>query len=70
MTTQCRACRLGLEHCHGALIHHSFTYAFAAAECTEDDCFVAASEHELHLDCTAVGCTCDETASGSAHRVG
>ncbi|WP_298280151.1 hypothetical protein, partial [uncultured Bradyrhizobium sp.] len=30
MTTQCRACRLGLEHCHGALIHHSFSSAIAA----------------------------------------
>ncbi|MCZ0729316.1 hypothetical protein [Mycolicibacterium iranicum] len=69
MTTQCRACRLGLEHCHGALIHHSFSSAIAA-ECTEDDCFVAYNEHELHIDCRAVGCRCDEAVAGSAHRVG
>jgi hypothetical protein len=64
MTNQCRACRLGLEHCHGALIHH----AFRRAECTEDDCLVADSLHDIHLDCTTVGCVCDVPVS--AHRVG
>ncbi|MFB1294228.1 hypothetical protein ACAG24_001810 [Mycobacterium sp. pW049] len=69
MSNQCRACRLGLEHCHGALIHHSFSHAIAV-ECTEVDCFVADNDHELHLDCQAVGCCCDEAAVGSTHRVG
>lgn len=66
MTNQCRACRLGLEHCHGALIHHPYR----RAECTEDGCVVADSVHELHLDCIAVGCACDEAEALSAHRVG
>lgn len=65
MTIQCRACRLGLEHCHGTLIHH----AFLRTECTEDDCVVTDSVHELRIDCSAVGCICDERAV-SAHRVG
>ncbi|BBY74825.1 hypothetical protein MPRF_17240 [Mycolicibacterium parafortuitum] len=66
MTEQCRACRTGLEHCHGALIHHTLR----RPECTEDECFVAASDHDMHLDCSAVGCLCDEFAAESAHRVG
>ena len=68
MTRECRACRAGLEHCHGALIHH----AFRRAECTEDECLAAAGEHSMHLDCTAVGCLCDqlESVAGSAHRLG
>ena len=66
MTNQCRACRSGLEHCHGALIHH----AYRRAECTEDGCIVADSVHEIHLDCSAIGCVCDETLTVSAHRVG
>ncbi|MDG4668349.1 hypothetical protein [Mycobacterium sp. 236(2023)] len=66
MSNQCRACRLGLEHCHGALIHHPY----AAAECTEADCFVVRGDHDLHIDCSAAGCRCDEPAAASAHRVG
>ncbi|VEG58393.1 Uncharacterised protein [Mycolicibacterium aurum] len=66
MTFQCRACRLGLEHCHGALIHH----AFLRTECTEDDCVAADSVHELRIDCGAVGCVCDRIDAVSAHRVG
>jgi hypothetical protein len=66
MTNQCRACRLGLEHCHGALIHH----AFLRTECTEDDCVGIDSVHELRIDCSAVGCICDQTVAVSAHRVG
>ncbi|MGE2837248.1 hypothetical protein [Mycobacterium sp. SMC-4] len=68
MTTPCRACQAGLEHCHGALIHH----AYQRDECTEPDCFSAAAAHDVHLDCSSVGCVCDEVMSGlrSAHRVG
>lgn len=66
MTNQCRACRLGLEHCHGALIHH----AVLRTECTEDGCVGTDSVHELRIDCSAVGCVCDEVAAVSAHRVG
>ncbi|AFM19697.1 hypothetical protein Mycch_5010 [Mycolicibacterium chubuense NBB4] len=68
MTNQCRACRAGLEHCHGALIHHPYR----RDECTEDECVTPDSVHDLHLDCSAVGCACDEVMLGasSAHRVG
>ncbi len=69
MSIQCRACRLGLEHCHGALIHHTFSLA-RADECTEDECFVAARDHDLHIDCRAVGCRCEDAVARSAHRVG
>ena len=66
MTEQCRACRLGLEHCHGALIHHPFQ----RPECTEDDCFVSAADHDLHIDCNATGCLCEDLAARLTHRVG
>ncbi|WP_348733144.1 hypothetical protein [uncultured Mycolicibacterium sp.] len=66
MTEQCRACRAGLEHCHGALIHHPYR----RDECTEPDCFVTDVAHALHLDCDSVGCTCDVVVAASAHRVG
>ncbi|MGE0215721.1 hypothetical protein [Mycolicibacterium sp.] len=68
----CRDCRAGLEHCHGALIHHPYR----RSECTEDDCVVPHGVHTLHIDCTAVGCACDDagitsgSTAGSAHRVG
>jgi hypothetical protein len=64
MTNRCRACRAGLEHCHGALIHHPYR----RDECTEDECVTPDSAHELHIDCSAVGCVCDEVVL--AHRVG
>jgi hypothetical protein len=68
MDTGCRACRLGLDHCHGALIHHPYR----RDECTEDDCFTPGAGHDVHLDCEAVGCSCAEafSVSASAHRVG
>ncbi|MEZ0339491.1 hypothetical protein ACAG25_05840 [Mycobacterium sp. pV006] len=68
MSTACRACRTGLEHCHGALIHHPYQ----RDECTEPDCFAPAAVHDMHLDCSSVGCVCDEVSSAavSAHRVG
>ena len=55
-----------MEHCHGALIHHPYR----RDECTEPDCFVTDVAHALHLDCDAVGCTCDVVVAVSAHRVG
>ncbi|BDX29750.1 hypothetical protein TUM20985_02970 [Mycobacterium antarcticum] len=55
MTGVCRECREGLEHCHGAIVHH----ASFAVECTED-CATPEALHALHLDCDAVGCTCAE----------
>ena len=66
MTFQCRACRAGLEHCHGALIHHPYR----RPECTEDDCLVPDGVHTLHIDCTAVGCACEVEVLVSAHRIG
>ncbi|MEW5809423.1 MAG: hypothetical protein AB1925_08210 [Actinomycetota bacterium] len=70
MSHQCRACAAGLEHCHGALIHH----AYRREECTEDGCLTPPAAHDMHLDCSAVGCACDRedggVAVGSAHRVG
>ncbi|WP_137145013.1 hypothetical protein [Mycolicibacterium sp. CR10] len=68
MTSACRDCRAGLEHCHGALIHH----AYRRAECTEDGCATPHGAHTLHIDCIAVGCACDAALPGavSAHRVG
>jgi len=51
----CRACRAGLDHCHGTVIRHSAR----CADCTESDCggpeLVA---HNFVIDCDAVGCGC------------
>lgn len=71
MTSECRACRSGLEHCHGVLVHH----VFQRSECTEDGCHTPDGEHSFHIDCNAVGCACDpiiaQSAGGlSARRVG
>jgi hypothetical protein len=66
MTNRCRACRQGLEHCHGTLIHH----AYLRAECTEDGCVATDGAHDYRIDCSAVGCVCDEVAAVSTHRVG
>ncbi|RZT24958.1 hypothetical protein EV589_0680 [Mycobacterium sp. BK558] len=66
MTDQCRACAAGLEHCHGAVIHH----AYRRDECTEDGCLTPPAAHDMHLDCSTVGCVCDEVGAVSAHRVG
>ena len=55
MDDHCRACRAGLEHCHGTLIHH----LLHAAECTEDSCTRAESiPHLFVIDCEATGCRC------------
>ncbi len=66
MTAECRACRAGLEHCHGALIHHPYR----RDECTEPDCAAPDAAHALHIDCGAVGCACATADAVSAHRVG
>ncbi|MGC2655349.1 MAG: hypothetical protein WA317_17525 [Mycobacterium sp.] len=55
MSTGCRDCRSGLDHCHGTIIRHSLQ----RPECTEDGC--TSPEHLLHafvVDCDAVGCAC------------
>jgi hypothetical protein len=67
MSHPCRACAAGLDHCHGALIHH----AYRRDECTEESCLTPPAAHDMHLDCSAVGCVCDDVLSAaSAHRVG
>ncbi|MGD9619146.1 MAG: hypothetical protein AB7G47_02765 [Mycolicibacterium sp.] len=71
MTSECRACRTGLEHCHGAVVHH----VYRRSECTEGGCLISDGEHTVHLDCNAVGCACDARMSDSmdpvsARRVG
>ncbi|MCH9640734.1 MAG: hypothetical protein K0U71_03410 [Actinomycetia bacterium] len=70
MTSECRACRAGLEHCHGALIHHDYR----RPECTADECDSPDGEHAVHIDCGTVGCACDAAVAAAvgtelAHRV-
>lgn len=55
---------VGLEHCHGTVIHH----ASCRAECTEPDCVTPEVVHTFVIDCEAIGCNC--AVSLSAHRVG
>jgi hypothetical protein len=64
MSTECRGCLAGLEHCHGTVIHH----AAYGTECTEDGCVTPEVMHAFSVDCEALGCACDVQAS--AHRVG
>jgi len=64
MSSGCRECLAGLEHCHGTVIHH----AWYGTECTEDGCVTPEVVHTFSVDCDAVGCTC--TVRESAHRVG
>lgn len=55
MADNCRACRAGLEHCHGTLIHHPLQ----RPECTDDGCAGAdLVEHAFAVDCDTVGCGC------------
>jgi hypothetical protein len=58
MSSVCRECRDGLEHCHGTVVHH----AVSGIECTED-CGAPDSLHTFRIDCEAVGCTCGELAA-------
>jgi len=60
MSSDCRACRAGLEHCHGTIIHHPQH----RAECTEDDCDLPDGvPHAFDIHCEAVGCPCGLAAS-------
>ncbi|MBY0290295.1 MAG: hypothetical protein K2X52_24595 [Mycobacteriaceae bacterium] len=59
MSSRCRACVAGVEHCHGTVIHH----ALARTECTEPDCRTPEVVHDFAIDCEAVGCTCARDAS-------
>jgi hypothetical protein len=64
MSSECRECLAGLEHCHGTVIHH----AWHRSECTEEGCVTPEAVHAFSVDCDALGCTCGALAS--AHRVG
>ncbi|BDB45736.1 MULTISPECIES: hypothetical protein [Mycobacterium] len=70
MSTGCRDCRAGFDHCHGTMIVHSLS----RPECTEPDCAVPELfTHAFVIDCDVVGCECaqaDGEAGWSAHRVG
>jgi len=60
MSTQCRYCRDGLEHCHGTVIIH----VQHRAECTEDGCLHPENiAHTWRIDCGAVGCGCGQSAA-------
>jgi hypothetical protein len=55
MSTGCRDCRAGLDHCHGTIIHH----ALWRSECTEPDCDGPdLLPHTFAVDCNVVGCGC------------
>jgi hypothetical protein len=56
MSSECRECLAGLEHCHGTVIHHT-RYR---AECTEDGCITPEVVHAFVIDCEAIGCTCGD----------
>ncbi|MDX1889554.1 hypothetical protein [Mycolicibacterium sp. 050158] len=56
MTSPCRECREGLDHCHGTVVHH----VRHRVECTED-CAMPDGLHSFSIDCEAVGCACAET---------
>ncbi len=55
MSSQCRDCATGIEHCHGTVVHH----ALGRNECTEADCQTLEVVHAFSIDCDALGCTCD-----------
>ncbi|HZU47491.1 MAG TPA: hypothetical protein VFA16_09630 [Mycobacterium sp.] len=60
MSTTCRDCRAGLDHCHGTVIRHSLR----RSECTEDGCTSPELlPHDFVVDCDAVGCACGEPAA-------
>jgi hypothetical protein len=71
MSSACRDCREGLDHCHGTIIRHTLS----RPECTEPDCDgPELLPHIFVVDCDAVGCTCTESAlakaaAASAHRI-
>src|SRR6185503_16718618 len=49
MSSECRACATGLQHCHGTVIHH----AQHRSECTHDDCETPEVAHGFAVDCAA-----------------
>jgi hypothetical protein len=58
MSADCRDCREGLDHCHGAIIRHSLR----RAECTEPGCVSPELlPHTFVVDCDAIGCGCTES---------
>ncbi|MGB8389564.1 hypothetical protein [Mycobacterium sp.] len=60
MSSDCRDCRAGLDHCHGTVIRHSLR----RWECTEADCDgPELLPHAFVIDCDAVGCGCAESVA-------
>ncbi|MFI5505948.1 hypothetical protein ACIA48_00655 [Mycobacterium sp. NPDC051804] len=59
MSSRCRACVAGVEHCHGTVIHH----ILARTECTEPDCRTPEVVHAFSVDCEAIGCMCARDVS-------
>jgi len=60
MSADCRDCREGLEHCHGAISRHPLH----RAECTEPGCVSPELlPHMFVLDCDAIGCGCMESVA-------
>jgi hypothetical protein len=64
MSSECRDCLAGLEHCHGTAVHHTAD----RSECTEPGCDTPEAVHAFRVDCEAIGCRCNVAIS--AHRVG
>jgi len=59
MSSECRECLAGLEHCHGTVIHHTRH----RSECTEEGCVTAEVVHAFVIDCDAIGCTCGDAVA-------
>ncbi|WP_246540916.1 hypothetical protein [Mycobacterium spongiae] len=76
MSTSCRYCQAGLDHCHGTIIRHVEGPAQGRMECTERDCVSPELlAHTFAVDCDALGCGCAERdpeceARQSPHRIG
>lgn len=65
MTTGCRDCRAGVEHCHGTSVRHFLR----RSECTDENCpGPELTPHAFVIDCDAVGCACAEV--GAQARAG
>jgi hypothetical protein len=61
---ECLWCRVDIEHCHGAVIHH----ALRRSECTEDDCVTPEVMHAFSIDCDAIGCGCAQPMGSTDER--
>ncbi|HZA10129.1 hypothetical protein [Mycobacterium sp.] len=60
MSSDCRECRAGVEHCHGTIIYH----ALRRSECTEGECDQPDGVlHAFRIDCEALGCRCGEATA-------